>query len=176
MVGGGAFGAFAAHIAVGQEHSLFGVVQLHNRALGDEIVLPQRAVDADGQRLVFRRMGGVIVVKVHIKRGEIPHVGGAHSADELLGGDSLALGAQHHRRAVRIVRADMPAFGAAHPVKTGPDVGLNVAEQVAQVNVPVCVGERRGDKNAAGGGGHKADSTAIREICKKGLFRRKIPA
>ena len=78
---------------------------------------------------------------------------GAHFADEFLGGDAFFFGAEHDGRAVGVVGADMPAFGSAHAVESGPDVGLDVAEEMAEVNVAVGVWQGGGHQDATGGGG-----------------------
>ena len=130
-----------------------GVVELADGALGCEVVVAEGAVDADGEGFVFGGVGGVVVVEVHMEGGEVADVVGAHFADEFLGGDAFGFGAEHDGGAVRVVGADMPAFGSAHAMVSRPDVGLDVAEEVSEVDVPVGVRQRGGHQDATGRGG-----------------------
>ena len=57
--------------------------------------------------------------------------------------------AQHHHGAVGVVRR-RNAPVAAHALVTHPDVGLDVAHQVAEVDVAAGVGQGIGDENGAG--------------------------
>ena len=73
---------------------------------------------------------------------------GGDALDENLRRDALALGAQHGRRAVRVAGADVQAAVAALTLEPHPDVGLDVAEHVAQVQGVVRV--RQGARNEDG--------------------------
>ena len=77
-----------------------------------------------------------------------------HALDELLGRDAFASRAQHDRRAVRVVGADVVDFVALHLLEAHPDVGLDVLDQVAEVDGAVGVGQGGGDEDAAHFGGH----------------------
>ncbi len=94
-------------------------------------------------------MGGIIVVKFDQEIGKIGAVFAPDAVDELLGAQAILLGAQHDRRAVSVIRANVVAFVAAQLLKADPDVGLNVFHQVADVNRAVGVGQGAGDENAA---------------------------
>ena len=69
-----------------------------------------------------------------------------------LGLDALCLRAQHDRRAVGVVGADVDAVVAAQLLEADPDVGLDVLDHVAEVDRAVGVGQRAGDEDAAGHG------------------------
>ena len=52
-------------------------------------------------------------------------------------------------RAVRIVRADKMDFIAQHPLKSDPDVGLDILHNVTDMERAVCVGQGGGDEQSA---------------------------
>ena len=62
----------------------------------------------------------------------------------------FGLGVDHHRRAVRVIRADEDAVFAAHALEADPDVGLDGFDDVAEVQRAVGVGQRAGDENLRG--------------------------
>jgi hypothetical protein len=64
--------------------------------------------------------------------------------------DAFLLGAQHDRCAVGVVGADVPAFVAAHLLEAHPDVGLDVLDQVAEVDRAVGIGQGAGNEDLAG--------------------------
>ena len=72
--------------------------------------------------------------------------------DELLGRDALLLGAQHDRGAVGVVGAHVVDAVALHLLEPHPYVGLDVLDQVAEVDRAVGVGQGGGDEDAAGHG------------------------
>ncbi|MCY1363797.1 hypothetical protein D9M69_505760 [compost metagenome] len=152
LVGGAAFRAGALDEAVGQEHLLFRVEVLGDRAGGDVAGLAQLEVDGAGQLAVLVRVGRVVVVEVHQEVGEVGHVLGAHGVDQLFRGDPFALGAQHDRRTVGVVSADVGRLVATHLLETHPDVGLDVLQHVTEVDGTVGVGQGAGDENLAGFG------------------------
>jgi hypothetical protein len=76
-----------------------------------------------------------------------------HAVDQLFRRDAFLLGAQHDRRAVRVVGADVPAFVAGHLLEAHPDVGLDVFDQMAEVDGAVGVGQGGGDEDFARHGG-----------------------
>jgi hypothetical protein len=57
------------------------------------------------------------------------------------------LGAQHDRRAVGVVGADVMAFVAAQLLEAHPDVGLDVFDQMPEVDRAVGVGQGAGDQD-----------------------------
>ena len=67
----------------------------------------------------------------------------ADARDQLLGRDALRLGLEHDRRAVRVARADVQAVVPAHALEAHPDVGLDVLDDVAEVQRAVGVRQAR---------------------------------
>src|SRR5690554_7368103 len=61
----------------------------------------------------------------------------ANPVNQLFGGNALTLGPQHDGGTVGIVGANVVAVVAPHVLVAHPDVGLNVFQQVPQVNGPV---------------------------------------
>ena len=149
LVLGTALRACALHVAVGQEHAAVRAVELGRALRRDAAALLGGGENAFRQFLVLGRVGGVVVVERDLEVGEVLQVRLVAARNELLRRNALGARADHHRRAVRVVRAHVHAFMAAHLLETDPEVGLDVLDQVAEVDVPVRVGERARDDNAA---------------------------
>ena len=86
---------------------------------------------------------------------EIARVFLEHAVDQLARADAFLFGAQHDRRAVLVVGADVMHFVAAHALEAYPDVGLDVLDQVAEMDRAVGVGQGAGDEDAAFWIGHR---------------------
>ena len=96
-------------------------------------------------------MGRVIVVELDVKAGKVPLMLFQHACDERLGRDALLFRAQHDRRAMGVVGADVMHLVPTHLLEAHPDIGLNVFDQVAEMDRAVCVRQRRRDQDAACG-------------------------
>ena len=92
----------------------------------------------------------MVVVERHAKIGKVGGVFGLHIGDQLFRCDAFLLGAQHDRRAMRIVRTDVDGLVAAQLLETHPHVGLDVLEHMAKVDRTVGVGQGAGNENFAG--------------------------
>ena len=68
-----------------------------------------------------------------------------NAVDQLFRRQSLFLRAQHHWRAVRVVRADVVDFVALQAHEAHPDVGLDVLNEVADVDLTIGIGQGGGD-------------------------------
>src|SRR5690606_32265460 len=150
LVGCRAVRADALDVPVRQEHRLDRIVELLDRAPLDVPVGFQGSVEALRQLAVLGRMGGVVPVEVHPEIGKIPLLAGLGGLDELLGRDPGLFRGQHDRRAVGIVGADEVHLASGHAPRPDPDVGLDVADQMADVEVAVAVGQGAGDDRGAG--------------------------
>ena len=93
-------------------------------------------------------MRAAVVVELDVEVGEVALVRRLHLGDQLLLAAAFLAGADHDRRAVRVVGADVDAAVAAQLLEPDPDVGLDVLDQVADVDVPVGVGQGGGDEDA----------------------------
>ena len=94
-------------------------------------------------------MRAVIVVEIDMKTAEVAEVLTMHPGNQGFRRNALLFGAQHDWRAVRVVSTNVPAFVADHFLVAHPDVGLDVFDQMAQVNGAVGIGQGGGDKNFA---------------------------
>jgi len=138
-------------VTVRQEHLRLGVVRLADRPARDVAAAVERLEDPLGHFPVFVRMRRVeVVVRDQEVRVRRPVLGG-DLLDQLLGRDAFGLCLQHHRRAVRIVCADVDALMAAQAHEAHPDVGLDGLEDVPEVQRSVGVGKGAGDEDAAHG-------------------------
>jgi hypothetical protein len=72
-------------------------------------------------------------------------------ANELFRGDALLAGFDHDRGAMGVIGADEGAIVSAHFLKAIPEVGLQVFDQVANVNVAIGVGERASHQDITAG-------------------------
>ena len=64
---------------------------------------------------------------------------------ELFGGDPLVFCANHYRCAVSVVGAEVKALIAAYFLKPHPDIGLEIFDEMADVDGAVCVGQGGGN-------------------------------
>ena len=151
-----AFRAAALDETVRQEDLPLRVEVLLDTAFFDQSGRLQAGINFVGVVLRFRRMGAVKIVKGNVETGKIAHVFVMYAPDQCFGRDAFLFGTQHDRRTVRVVGANVPAFG--HPVfrlhllEAHPDVGLDVFNEMAEVNGPVGVGQGRRNENFTGHG------------------------
>ena len=75
-----------------------------------------------------------------------------HVGDQRLFAAPFLPGADHDRRAVRVVGTHVDAAVAAQLLKAHPDIGLDVLDQMAEVDVPIGVGQGGGDEDLAPAG------------------------
>ena len=119
-------------------------------------ILDILAIDLIGVVLRFWRMGAVKIVEGNVEAGKIARVFTMDAPDQCFGCDAFLFGTQHDRRAVRVVSANVPAFGypvfRLHLLEAHPDVGLDVFNEMAEVNGPVGVGQGRRNENFTGHG------------------------
>ena len=74
-------------------------------------------------------------------------VGLLHPGDQFFLADAFLPGADHDGRAVRVVGADIDAALPAKLLKADPNVGLQVLDQVADVDMAVGVRQGAGDED-----------------------------
>src|SRR5262245_14615498 len=91
-------------------------------------------------------MGAVVMIELHAEAGEIPDVLLPEPVDQLLGSDSLVPGPHHDRRAMRVVGAEEDDVAAAQPPIAGPDIRLDVLDQMTDVDRPVGIGQTTGEQ------------------------------
>ena len=103
-------------------------------------VVPIAFVDGIGEVSILLRMGGVVVVETHPELGKIGLVLLGHPGNQRLRLYTLLTGAQHDRRAVGVVGADIQALFAAHLLETDPDIGLDILHQVTDMDRSIGIG------------------------------------
>ena len=147
LVLGTAFRAGSFDKAVGQEHGVMLAVELRQLAGGDRPALLHGLIDAVAEGAVFWAVGGVIVVEADFEIGKILRVLRVAAGDQFFGRDAFGARAHHDRRAVRVVRADIDAGVAAHLLEAHPEIGLDVFDEMPEVDVAVGVRQGRGDNH-----------------------------
>ena len=91
----------------------------------------------------------MVVVEADMKVCEIAAVLLLDSLDQLFRADAFLCGAQHDRGAVGIIGTDINAVVAAQFLETYPDVGLDVFDQMTDVDGAIRVGQGAGDQYGA---------------------------
>ena len=76
-------------------------------------------------------------------------MGRPHVCNQILLAAALGPGSDHDRRAMGVVGTEIVSPVASQSLEPDEDVGLDVFDEVAEVDVAVGVGKRRGDENAA---------------------------
>ena len=141
--------AGAFHEAVGEEHPALRAPELGDLLAQERTAPVELGVDVLAERLVLGRVRRVVVVEGDLEVGEVARMARVHLRDEILGRAALLAGADHDRRAVRVVRADVGAVGAAHLLEADPEVRLEILDEVPDVDVTVGVGQGRRDDDLA---------------------------
>jgi len=154
LVLGAADGAGAAHEAVGQEHLFLLVVGLVDRLRVDVAGVGQRAVDAVDELAVLVGVGRVEVIEHDAEVSEVRDVRLLVVRDDGFRRHAVLSRADHDRCAVRVAGADEIDLVALQALETHPDVGLDVLDEMAQVDVAVGVRQGAGYEKAAWRGGH----------------------
>ena len=157
-------GARSLDEAIGQRLARLAVEQLDHLPLADQLFGQQRTPDLFAARAVFGRVRAAVVVEDDVAAGEVALMRLVHLGDECLFAAAALPGALHDGRAVGVVGTDVDATVAAQLLKADPNVGLDVLDQVAEVNRTVRVGQR---------GGHQ-DSSRIRHAGKAPGGKRRI--
>ena len=153
LVGRSAARAGAADEAVGEEHPRLRIEELLDIAADDEPLVAQALPDLAAQAPVGVAVGAAVVVELDTEAGEVGEMVVAHRRDQIALGASLRPGPDHDRRAVGVVGAEIDRVVAAELLEADEDVGLDVFDEVAEMDLPVGVGERRGDEDPAVGRG-----------------------
>ncbi len=147
MTVGIAPGAGADDEPVRQKQLSLGIVKLIDRPNGDVTRLFQARVDQFRQFAIFIGMGRIVIVVTDQKVGKIPFMLVFDPGDQGLRLDPEFFRLEHHGGAVGVVGTDIDAFVAPQPLKAHPDIGLDVLEQMAQMNRAIGVGQRAGNEN-----------------------------
>jgi hypothetical protein len=141
--------ALALDVAVGKEHALQRVEELLDALGVDQAAALQLAVDVLRELDVLRGIRRMPVVEGDMEALQIARALAADPLHELARADSLGLGFQHDRRAVRVIGAHEMDRMPLHALEAHPDIGLDVLHDVADMKRAVGVGQRRGDEEGA---------------------------
>jgi hypothetical protein len=95
------------------------------------------------------------VIEAQVKAFEVARPLGRDARHQLLRRDALCLRLEHDRRPVSVVGTHEMHLMPAHPLKSRPDIDLDVLHDVADMERPVSVGQRGSDEELAGGQGHE---------------------
>jgi len=99
---------------------------------------------------VLVRVRAAVVVELDIESAEVADVIEPHIGDHRLFAAPFLTGADHDRGPVRVIRTEQPAIVPAQFLEPHPDVGLDVLDQMADVDLAVGVGQGGGDENLTG--------------------------
>ena len=145
LVGRATVGAGPLDVAIGQEHRLDRIVQLGNGTLRNRARGEQATVDQFDQGFVLSRVGRVVVIERDPEFDEIGFVSTLDRSNVIFRRESCFFGRQHDRRAMCIVGADEMGDSTVQALCPHPNVGLDIAQQVAKVQRTVGVGQGGGD-------------------------------
>ena len=154
LVGRLAARAGTTNEAIGQEHALDRVVGLPDGAPLDVTTIAQPLVDVCRNGAILGRMRRMVIIESNVETGEVASMLGADPLDELLRADAFLFGLEHDGRAMRIVSTHVVTFVTTHLLEPDPDVGLDVLDQVADVDRSVGIRQRAGDQDPATVIGH----------------------
>ena len=133
------FRTFAFNKPIWQKHVFNGVIKLFNGFSGNFAVSFKFSINSLRQFFVFRRIGRVIVIELHQKLCKISAMFFVHLINQGFWGNTLFFGAQHNRRTMRIIRTHIMHGMALHFLKTHPNIGLYVFDQMAEMDAAVSI-------------------------------------
>ena len=109
------------------------------------------------------------VIKVDVEVVEILLATGRDLGDKFLRRNALFARRNHDRGTVSVVSAYKMHVVAAHSLVAHPDVGLDVFQNVAEMEGAVCIGQSGGHENIALGVAHCLSEKSVK---KEGRERR----
>ena len=143
-----ALGASPLHEAVGKEHLALLAIELRRGLAAYVAQLLRREIDTLGKLLVLGRVSRVVVVERDLEIGEVLEMARVRTLDQGLRRYALLAGADHDRRAVRVVGADVDAVVPAHLLEPHPEVGLKILYKVPDVYVTIGIRQRARNHNS----------------------------
>jgi hypothetical protein len=130
---------YSTDVSVRQEHLAVFTKGLLDTAFYYGALLVEGIKNAFAKLFVFRRVSRVIIIEADIKTLEIPQVFGIYFFNQLFGGDTGVAGANHNRRAVRIIGAKIQTAIAAQFLEPHPDIRLAIFDKMTYMDWGVCV-------------------------------------
>ena len=80
------------------------------------------------------------MIERDVETGKVSLVGGLHIGDQFGLRSSLLTGTNHDRRAVRVVSTYEDTLAASKFLESNPNIGLDVFDQMTNVNMSIGVG------------------------------------
>ena len=145
LVFGFALGTGSLDEAVRQKHLLLFIIELGYCAAHHMTALYKAVVNGFNTFAIGLAMGGGIVVKTQAEIPEVLLMLGIHPVNQFIGRDVFGLRPQHDRCAMRVVCPGKIALMSLCPLKTRPDISLDILQHMSQVDGPVCVWKGAGD-------------------------------
>ena len=139
--------------AIGEEGPGLGVEELGDVFFDDEPCLAEAGPDLVAELLIAGVVGAAVVVEGDVEGGEIGEMRGPHLGDDFSFGAAFLAGPHHDGGAVGVVGAEEQGASTAKFLEANPDIGLDVFNEVANVDVAVGVREGGGDEEGSGHGG-----------------------
>jgi hypothetical protein len=115
----------------------------------DEPLAVDRIPDFVAEFAVFGTVGAAVIIEADMKAGEIPFMFGLNFGYQAFFAAAFFPGANRNGRAVRIVGTNVNTAMTAKSLKANPNIGLDVLDQVADVDRPVGIRQCGGDENLA---------------------------
>ena len=122
------------------------IEQLTHFALHDQTGVAQRAPELFSKFIILGAIGAAVVIKGDIEAREIALVTGLHFSDHFNFAAAFAARSQHDRSAVGVVGTDKNAAVAEQFLKPHPNIGLDVLDQMPDVNRTIGVGQCSGNE------------------------------
>ena len=134
---------------IGKEHLAMFAIKLR-RSLARYVPLRLcRLVDLFAQLPILWRIGRVVVVELDLEIGKVLQMFGMAAGNKLFRRNAFLARSDHYRSAMRIISANINAFVAAHLLKTHPKIGLDILNQVSDVNVSIGIRQRARNHNSS---------------------------
>ncbi len=127
--------------AVGEEGARFRIEELFHIVFNDEIGVAKRLPYGIAKKPVFFAVGASVMVERNIETSEVPFVRLLHVGDQFHFASPFLASSNHDRGAMRVVSTNVDAPSSVQALIAHPDIGLNVLDQVAQMDLPVGVGQ-----------------------------------
>ena len=147
LIFGPAFRIGASNESICKKCSGDRVVELFHVFRFDQSGLSDGRPDFMAEGSVFFAVRAAIVVELDLESCEVPDMRASHVGDDCFFRTAFFAGSDHDRRAMRVIGTDKNALVASQLLEPYPNVCLDVLDQMSQVNMAVCIGQRGGDKN-----------------------------
>lgn len=146
LVGGLADRTSTFDETVGQEGTGLRIEQLLDIGLAYQAFGLEFCPYLAAQLIILIGVRRAVVIELDTEAGEVLFVGGLHLGDEFEFRSTLLPGPDHDRRSMGVVGADEDAASTGKLLETDPNIGLDVLDQMADMDMAVGVGQGGGDQ------------------------------